>query len=236
MQARFDLHPLAVEDAAHAHQRPKIEDYRGRRCFVVLRTARYDDAREEVQFGEIHIFVGPSYVVIVRHGEASDLRGARQRLEDHPELLALGPSSSSGPCSTRSSTTTSPWSRDWRTTSTRSRSAVFGDQGDQSRARLLPAARGHGVLRALIRCFSRSRRSSAARSPRCRTRCAPLPPRRRRPRQRVDEESRSQRDLLTAVLQANLSVIAVARTRSSRRCRRGRRSSPCPRSSPASTA
>ena len=59
--------------------------------FIVLRTARYDDAREEVEFGEIHIFVGLSYVVIVRHGEASDLRGARQRLEDHPEIAALGP-------------------------------------------------------------------------------------------------------------------------------------------------
>jgi magnesium transporter len=86
----FELPELAVEDAEHAHQRPKLEDYEGS-FFVVLRSARYDDDREEVEFGEIHLFIGPSYVIAVRHGEASDLAPARARLEARPELLRMGP-------------------------------------------------------------------------------------------------------------------------------------------------
>jgi magnesium transporter len=86
----FGLHELALEDAMHAHQRPKLEDY-GDSLFIVLRTARYDDAKEEVEFGEIHLFVGSDYVVAVRHGEASELGPARRRLEEHDDLLDSGP-------------------------------------------------------------------------------------------------------------------------------------------------
>jgi magnesium transporter len=87
----FDLHELAVEDAAGAHERPKIEDYGGNTFFIVLRTARYDDDREEVEFGEIHLFAGPGYVIAVRHGGASKLRAARAHLEEHQDLLSAGP-------------------------------------------------------------------------------------------------------------------------------------------------
>jgi magnesium transporter len=90
VQRAFGLHELAVEDAAHAHQRPKLEDYEDS-FFVVLRTARYDDAREEVFFGEINLFIGSRYLIAVRHGEASELGPARRRLEDRPELLRQGP-------------------------------------------------------------------------------------------------------------------------------------------------
>src|SRR6476661_3245243 len=58
--------------------------------FVILRTARYDDEREEVEFGEISVFLGPTFVITVRQGVASDLHGARLRIEAHPELLAAG--------------------------------------------------------------------------------------------------------------------------------------------------
>jgi magnesium transporter len=85
----FPVHELAMEDARSRHQRAKMEDY-GNHYFVVLRTARYDDDREQVDFGEIHIFAGPGYAVTVRHGEQSDLRPARQRLEARPELLEEG--------------------------------------------------------------------------------------------------------------------------------------------------
>jgi magnesium transporter len=88
--AMFDLHALALEDAAHAHQRPKLEDYEGS-LFIVLRTARYDDAKEAVDFGEIHLFVGSGYVITVRRGEASELAPARRRMEQRPELLESGP-------------------------------------------------------------------------------------------------------------------------------------------------
>ena len=85
----FGLHPLAVEDAVKAHQRPKIERYAGT-LFVVLRPARYVDETETVEFGEVHVFVGEDFVVTVRHGEASELGRVRGRLEDDPELLRLG--------------------------------------------------------------------------------------------------------------------------------------------------
>jgi magnesium transporter len=86
----FGLHPLAVEDAIKAHQRPKIERY-GEALFVVLKPARYLDETETVEFGEIHVFVGRDFVVSVRHGEASALHGVRWRLESEPELLRKGP-------------------------------------------------------------------------------------------------------------------------------------------------
>ncbi|MBB5121278.1 transporter [Streptomyces eurocidicus] len=86
----FDLHQLAVEDALEAHQRPKLERY-GDTLFVVLRAARYLDASEEVDFGELHIFVGHDFVITVRHGAAPDLSAVRRRMESTPELLALGP-------------------------------------------------------------------------------------------------------------------------------------------------
>ncbi|MEA2223538.1 MAG: magnesium transporter, partial [Solirubrobacteraceae bacterium] len=89
---RFDLPGLAVEDAMQAHQRPKIEDYE-HGYFLVVHTARYLDDREEVEFGEVHVFTGPSFVIVVRHGPASDLHSARERLEDEPELLREGPAS-----------------------------------------------------------------------------------------------------------------------------------------------
>jgi magnesium transporter len=89
LAAEFDLHPLAVEDAITAHQRPKLERY-GATLFVVLRAARYLDDVEEVEFGELHVFIGSDFVVTVRHAESPDLAVVRKRLESDPELLALG--------------------------------------------------------------------------------------------------------------------------------------------------
>ena len=89
----FGLHELAVEDAQNFHMRPKIELYDGDVRLVILRTARYDDAAEEVEFGEISVFVAPTFVITVRQGVASELREARQRLEHRPELLSAGSSS-----------------------------------------------------------------------------------------------------------------------------------------------
>src|SRR5205085_4790110 len=90
LQERFGLHELAVEDAQHAHQRPKVEEYSDA-TFVVLKTARYDDDREKVDFGEIHVFISAKYVIAVRHGPGSELGPARRRLEERPDLMALGP-------------------------------------------------------------------------------------------------------------------------------------------------
>src|ERR671914_1122885 len=86
----FGLHELAVEDAIVAHQRPKLERY-GDTLFVVLRAARYLDELEEVEFGEIHLFVGSNFVLTVRHSQAPDLAAVRRRMESDPDLLRLGP-------------------------------------------------------------------------------------------------------------------------------------------------
>jgi magnesium transporter len=93
VQERFGLHDLAVEDAQSFHLRPKVEQYEddAKVLFVVLRTARYDDEREEVDFGEVSVFLSERFVITVRQGAASDLHGARLRLERRPELLGAGP-------------------------------------------------------------------------------------------------------------------------------------------------
>lgn len=86
----FSLHHLAVEDTLAGHQRAKIERYSDT-LFLVLRPARYIDAEERVEFGELHVFVGPDFVVTIRHAESPDLAKVRLRMEETPHLLALGP-------------------------------------------------------------------------------------------------------------------------------------------------
>ncbi|MEA5453330.1 magnesium/cobalt transporter CorA [Sinomonas sp. JGH33] len=86
----FKLHDLAVEDAITAHQRPKAERY-GEVLFTVLRPARYLDETESVEFGELHVFTGPNFVVTIRHAETAGVGEVRKRLEGEPDLLARGP-------------------------------------------------------------------------------------------------------------------------------------------------
>ena len=88
--AEFSLHELAVEDSLLGHQRAKLERY-GDILFTVLRPARYIDKKEIVDFGELHVFVGPDFVVTIRHAERPDLARVRHRMEGKPDLLALGP-------------------------------------------------------------------------------------------------------------------------------------------------
>ena len=86
----FGLHELAVEDAVHAHQRPKLERY-GDTLFVVLCPARYVDPDEVVEIGELHVFVGKDFVITIRHASKPDLALVRKRLEADPGLLEHGP-------------------------------------------------------------------------------------------------------------------------------------------------
>lgn len=86
----FELHPLAVEDAVHAHQRSKLDRYDDV-VFVAVHPARYLDDVEEVEFGELHAFVGPDFVVTVRQAESPDVAAVRARLEADPRLLRRGP-------------------------------------------------------------------------------------------------------------------------------------------------
>jgi magnesium transporter len=89
LQEEFGLHDLAIEDAHHAHQRPKIDVY-GDSLFIVLRTAQ--EVNCKCAFGETHAFLGQRYLVTVRHGPSLSYAPVRARVEREPEMLALGPS------------------------------------------------------------------------------------------------------------------------------------------------
>jgi magnesium transporter len=88
LQEEFGLHDLAVEDAHNAHQRPKVEAY-GNSLFIAIHTAQSVDSH--IRFGETHLFVGPRYLVTVRHGASTSYAPARARMEREPELLQHGP-------------------------------------------------------------------------------------------------------------------------------------------------
>ncbi|VIO78674.1 magnesium/cobalt transporter CorA [Bradyrhizobium ivorense] len=87
LQRQFELHDLAIEDADHAHQRPKIEQY-GDALFIVARTAQLDG--DSIAFGETHLFVGEGYLVSVRHGASTSYTPVRERCESCPRALARG--------------------------------------------------------------------------------------------------------------------------------------------------
>jgi len=89
LQEEFGLHDLAIEDARNAHQRPKVETY-GNSLFAVVTTAQMVD--ERIQYGETHAFVGPRFLVTVRHGASLSYAPVRARVEREPHLLKMGPS------------------------------------------------------------------------------------------------------------------------------------------------
>ena len=88
LQEEFNLHDLAIEDAHHAHQRPKLEAY-GNSMFLAVHTAQLVEGH--IRFGETHVFIGPRFLVTVRHGASLSYRHVRARFEREPELLAQGP-------------------------------------------------------------------------------------------------------------------------------------------------
>ena len=90
VQREFGLHDLAIEDAHRAHQRPKLETY-GDSIFIVLRTARMNEQKCRIEFGETHFFVGANFIVSVRHGSSLSYADVRARCESTPQLLRKGP-------------------------------------------------------------------------------------------------------------------------------------------------
>lgn len=90
VRSEFGLHPLAVEDALTAHQRPKLEVYDDS-LFVVLKPVRYDEESDTVSAGELMLFIGDAFVVTVRHGPGAPLAAVRRRLEEDPAVLRHGP-------------------------------------------------------------------------------------------------------------------------------------------------
>ncbi len=88
VQEEFALHDLAIEDALNAHQRPKLETYAGS-TFIVIETAQLEN--DQVRFGETHLFVGDNFIVSVRHGASVSYAPVREKCEQSPHRLALGP-------------------------------------------------------------------------------------------------------------------------------------------------
>jgi Mg2+ and Co2+ transporter CorA len=87
LQKQFGLHPLAIEDAGRAHQRPKVEQY-GESLFIVARTAQIVD--QQIAYGETHLFVGHGFVISVRHGASTSYSAVRERSESCPKMLSHG--------------------------------------------------------------------------------------------------------------------------------------------------
>lgn len=205
---RFDLPPLAVEDAMHAHQRPKIEDYADG-YFLVLHTARYIDSSEEVEFGEVHVFTGQRYAIVVRHGAASELHSARERLEARPDLLGLGPSSAVWAILDKVVDDYRPVVEGIENDVEEVEQAVFGEGGDQTRrvyflrrelAEFYRAV--HPLMTALDELES-STRNGVPKVLRNHLRDVQDHVR------RIEEEVATQRDVLASIFQANLAVIGL---------------------------
>jgi magnesium transporter len=206
----FGLHELAVEDALSSHQRPKIEIYDKDLRLVVLRTARYDDDAEEVEFGNIAILLAPTFVITVRQGVASDLRDARQRLEQRPELLAAGSSSALWAILDEVVDDYAPVVAGLERDIDEVEATVFsGSVAPTERIYSLrhEATNFYRAVHPLLAVIATVKHTSLARE---------LRPYLRDVQDhllQVEEEVAAQRDLLGTVLQANMAVVSVEQTR-----------------------
>ncbi len=206
----FGLHELAVEDAQTFHPRPKLESYSGGVQLVILRTARYDDEAEEVEFGKISVFLAPTFLITVRQGVASELREARQRLEHRPELLSAGSSAALWAILDEVVDGYAPVVAGLERDIDQIEATVFSGA-------VAPTERIYSLRREvtdfyravhpLLGVVGRIERASAARE---------LLPYLRDVQDHlllVNEEVATQRDLLGTVLEANMAVISVEQTR-----------------------
>jgi magnesium transporter len=205
---RFGLHELALEDAYHAHQRPKLEDYDDS-YFIVLRPARYDDAKEEVEFGEIMLFVSRTYVIAVRHGEASELQGVRRNLEAHPELLEAGPAAAVWAIVDKVVDDYQPVVDGIDKDITEVETEIFGQGADATqriyflKREVIEFHHAAGPLLAPLESLERGAFPNMDEGLRRYFRDVADHAR------RVDEQVMSQRELLTSILEANLALLGV---------------------------
>jgi magnesium transporter len=206
----FGLHELAVEDALNSHQRPKIEIYDRDQRLVVLRTARYDDDAEEVEFGNIAVLLSPAFVITVRQGAASRLHEARQRLEQRPKLLATGSSSALWAILDEVVDDYAPVVAGLERDIDEVEATVFsGSVAPTERIYSLrnEATNFYRAVHPLLGVVASAKRTTLARE---------LRPYLRDVQDhllQVEEEVGAQRDLLGTVLQANMAVLSVEQTR-----------------------
>ncbi|MEU1377381.1 magnesium and cobalt transport protein CorA [Streptomyces triculaminicus] len=203
----FGLHELAVEDARGFHLRPKAEQYEDGTELIILRTARYDDEREEIDTGEISVFLAEHFVITVRQGIASELRGARSRLERRPELLQAGSASTLWAIFDQVVDSYAPVVAELERDIEQIEATVFsGEIAPTERIYFLrrEATDFYRAVHPLLAVLGR--RLQPGRSP------AGLQPYFRDVHDHlllVNEEVAAQRDLLATVLEANIAVISV---------------------------
>ena len=206
----FGVHELAVEDALNSHQRPTIEIYDKDLRLVILRTARYVEEEEEVTFGNIAILLAPTFVITVRQGVASKLRDARRRLEQRPELLALGSSSALWAILDEVVDDYAPVVAGLERDIDEVEATVFsGSVAPTERIYSLrhEATNFYRAVHPLLTVIATVKHTSLARE---------LRPYLRDVQDhllQVEEEVAAQRDLLGTVLQANMAVLSVEQTR-----------------------
>ena len=206
----FGLHELAVEDALNSHQRPKIEIHDKDLRLVILRTARYGEEAEEVEFGNIAVLLAPTFVITVRQGVASDLRDARQRLEQRPELLAAGSSSALWAILDEVVDNYAPVVAGLERDIDEVEATVFsGSVAPTERIYSLrhEATNFYRAVHPLLAVVATVKRTTLARE---------LRPYLRDVQDhliQIEEEVATQRDLLGTVLQANMAVLSVEQTR-----------------------
>ncbi|MFC9324147.1 magnesium and cobalt transport protein CorA [Kitasatospora sp. NPDC057015] len=208
VQESFGLHELAVEDAQALHLRPKAEQYEDGTELIILRTARYDDEREEIDTGEISVFLAEHFVITVRQGIASELAGARGRLEGRPELLRTGSGSTLWAILDQVVDSYSPVVAELEHDIEQIEATVFsGTVAPTERIYFLrrEATDFYRAVHPLLAVLGRRLQPSAS-SP------TDLLPYLRDVHDHlllVNEEVAAQRDLLTTVLEANIAVISV---------------------------
>ncbi|NUU22850.1 MAG: magnesium/cobalt transporter CorA [Streptomycetaceae bacterium] len=220
---RFDLHPLAVEDAVKAHQRPKLERYDDT-LFAVFKTVRYVEhehltaTSEVVETGEIMVFLGRDFVITVRHGLHGGLGELRHRLEENPELLSVGPSSILHAVADRVVDTYLEVTQSLQEDIDDVENEVFGGRGSGDAGRIYQLKREVLELRRAVTPLARPLQTLAERPMR-----QVHPDIREYFRDvedhlaRVSEQIGSFDELLTSILQANLAQVTVAQNEDMRR-------------------
>jgi magnesium transporter len=204
----FHLHELAVEDAERAHQRAKLEDYEGG-WFAVLKTAKYDEEEEIVEFGEIHLMIGSGFLIAVRHGTPGELKPARQRLEERPDLMVHGPVAAAWAILDKVVDDYEPVAAGIEDDIEEAEEQIFDDQTDATqriyslKREVIEFNRAVHPLLAPLEALERG--SLADIDPHMGKYFRDVADHARR----IDEQIQSQRELLTSVLEANLALITV---------------------------
>jgi magnesium transporter len=205
----FNVPELAIEEASEVHQRPKLDEH-GNHFFGVVKTARYEDATEEVHFGQIHAFLGPGYVITIRHGEAANLKPARRHLEhQHADLFDAGPAAVVWAILDQVVDDYEPVVGGIDNDIEEVEQAVF-EGGTESTQRIYFLKREviefHRAVAPLLPSLEALERGAFPQLPeQLRHFFREVAGRARR----IDEQINSQRELLTSILEANLSLISV---------------------------